>query len=211
MSQDNTILNGNMTDANSGYNENIIVSESTGGYVSSSRDFEKIKKDLEGLAQTTETVQKDLATVTKDKEQLKKEVQETKDESKNLKQKIIEGLGLFVAFITFVSANVTVFSKIENISIAVFFMELMLLCMLIFVYAFCLIIESKNTKMHERVRSLIYWVIGGVIVSYIGMWFLEKNLVTITRLIGDSTRVCINCTIDKELNFTQPRLLLKSK
>lgn len=211
MLQDNTSLNGNMANANGGYNENAIVSESTGGHASSSSDFEKIKQDLESLVQTTKTLQEDLASVTKDKEQLKKEVQETKDESKNLKQKIIEGLGLFVAFITFVSANVTVFSKIEHISIAVFFMELMLLCMLIFVYAFCLIMESKNAKMHERVRNLVWWVIVGVIVSYIGMWVLEKNLVTITRFISDTTRVCINCTIDKELNFTQPRLLLKNK
>lgn len=202
-----------------GLPENIIVdwsnnatisSQATGGNESSS-DWKQLKKDIEALQKQTESLKQEISDINDSNKDLENSVAENKKESKELKQKIIEGLGLFVAFITFVSTNVTVFSRIENISVAVFFMGLMLLCMLIFLYAFSLLMEYKNAKVKKGFLTLLGWTVGGVILSYMGMFVLEKNLLDVLHFIGKNKPICVNCRIDQDCNIQETYPVLQNK
>ena len=96
------------------------------------KQIDEVEGELEGIKTSKDSLNEEV-------EKLKKTVEENKETAQDLKNKFIEGLGLFVAFITFISTNVTIFSQIKNVSTAVFFMGLMLLCILVFLYVFYII------------------------------------------------------------------------
>ena len=141
---------------------------------------------------------------------LKKTVAEQKNEYSELKQKIIEGLGLFVAFITFVSANVTVFSKVEHVSIAILFMGLMLLCMLCFLYAFFLVVDSKSKTLKEKMLPFIWKVAFAVGMIFLALWLIEKQFITIVHNLGREKSICINCVVDENGKIYKPHPILKT-
>lgn len=126
-----------------------------------------------------------------------------------LKTQLMEGLGLFVAFITFISATVTIFSKAETITSLIVLMFSMLLCMLIFVYAFVIIMDMGNTKTIKH----FWWLCGIVvllgIVGYGGLFLYERNIVDIITKVANREMICINCLIDKEGNVFRSPLLLR--
>lgn len=75
---------------------------------------------------------------------LEKQISLKKDEIEKLRNRIFEALGIFVAFITFISANVTAFANIKSISIAVIFMFSFLICIFLFLYILHLIINDRS-------------------------------------------------------------------
>ena len=126
-----------------------------------------------------------------------------------LKLQLIEGLGLFVAFITFISASVTFLSKVENMALAIFFIFSILFCMLFFVYALAILTDILTEENRTRFSRLVATVALVAIVMYVGMWCYERNLPDIIKKISKREQICINCKIDKEGNIIRPSLLLK--
>lgn len=87
---------------------------------------------------------------------LEKEISLKKDEIEKLRNRIFEALGVFVALITFISANVTALANIKSISIAVIFMFSFLICIFLFLYILHIVINNKSKD--EIIRTCL-WIL----------------------------------------------------
>jgi hypothetical protein len=65
--------------------------------------------------------------------QLEKKVKEIEKKISYKEIKSTELLGIFVALFTFVSVNINIFTKVENLSTAIWFMIIMTACCLVIV------------------------------------------------------------------------------
>lgn len=171
---------------------------------------QELEKQLSQFADRVQKLEQEINNASSETRDLDEKLKTQKDEYNAFKQKIIEGLGLFVAFITFVSANVTVFSRVEHVSIAILFMGLMLLCMLTFLYAFFIILEPRSTNLKNRMQKLIYCTGGVVIVIFLCLWGMEKKLITVVRFLGQNKPICIHCTIDKDSELKKITPILRA-
>ncbi len=171
-------------------------------------DIHKWSETLEQLDRRLSVTEQKLTTVNTNANNLTEKVKEQQHDYSELRQKIIEWLGLFVAFITFVSANVTVFSRVEHVSMAILFMGLMLLCMLCFLYAFFIVMEPKSKMIKDGLLPVIKNVALIVAVTCLVFWIFEKELVSIVKKVGKEKSICINCIMDEQGKMckSQPRL-----
>ena len=173
--------------------------------------MEKIRDVIKELSSASYKLKKDIGKLKEHNEKLTKLVNSSTGEFEELKKRFIEVLGLFGTFITFVLANVTVFSKIENISIAVVFMGLMLLCMLVFLYGFALILERKDEVLRKRLCKFIGWTALGVLLASLVMFVLEKNVASVVAAYKEGKPICVNCRIDRECQIKDVYPTLKSQ
>lgn len=171
-------------------------------------DIKKWAEILGQLDKRLSSAEQKLTDINTNANTLKNKVKEQQHEYSELRQKIIEGLGLFVAFITFVSANVTVFSRVEHVSMAILFMGLMLLCMLCFLYAFFIVMEPKSKMIKDGLLPVIKNVALIVVGTCLIFWVFEKEFVSIVKKVGKEKSICINCVIDEQgkIYKPQPRL-----
>lgn len=171
-------------------------------------DIKKWTETLGQLSIRLSATEQKVTDVTESANALKDKVNAQQHEYSELRQKIIEGLGLFVAFITFVSANVTVFSRVEHVSMAILFMGLMLLCMLCFLYAFFIVMEPKSKMIKDGLLPVIKKVALIVVGTCLVFWLCEKKLVSIVKQIGKEKSICINCIVDEQgrMYKSQPRI-----
>lgn len=204
------------------YNNTNVGEQGSWESESQAPDWKEFKTDLEHVQSQIKDVQQRLNGINLSKdtlennvEKLKKTVEENKETAQDLKNKFIEGLGLFVAFITFISTNVTIFSQIKNVSIAVFFMGLMLLCILVFLYVFYIIMDKKmdkrDVKIKSSFRNLFIFISVVLTISYFAMLYLEKNISSVLTSYKEGKPICVNCTIDKECQIQEAYPKLKGK
>lgn len=172
-----------------------------------------LKGFLKSLSSSSNQLKKDIGKLKTRNKNLKDLVDKSIDEFKELKKRFMEVLGLFGTFITFVLANVTVFSRIDNISIAIVFMGLMLLCMLVFLYGITLILEREDGALRARLRKFIGVTTLGVFLASLAMFLLEKSVVSVVTAYREGKPICVNCHIDKDCNIvkTSPGLFENKK
>ncbi len=172
-------------------------------------DVKQIAEKVINLGREINNLNANLRSAQEQNKKLQSALNKQDNKLSKLKTQLMEGLGLFVAFITFISATVTIFSKAETIVSLIVLMFSMLLCMLIFVFAFVIIMDMGNTKTIKH----FWWLCGIVvllgIVGYGGLFLYEKNIVDIITKVANREMICINCLIDKEGNVFRPPLLLR--
>lgn len=193
------------------YNNTNVGEQGSWESESQAPDWKEFKTDLEHLKAQLDDIKTSKDNLKEDVEKLKKTVEENKETAQDLKNKFIEGLGLFVAFITFVSTNVTIFSQIKSVSVAVFFMGLMLLCILVFLYVFYIIMDKKNLKVTKAFRNLFILVGVVLFLSYFAMLFLEKNISSVITFYKEDKPICVNCKIDEKCQIKEESPALKGK
>lgn len=104
---------------------------------------------------------------------LEKQISLKKDEIEKLRNRIFEALGIFVAFITFISANVTAFANIKSISIAVIFMFSFLICIFLFLYILHIVINNKSKD--EIIRTCLWILLICFAASFL-IFTVEKEI-----------------------------------
>lgn len=129
-------------------------------------------KEISSLQNRIKDVEKALNTAMETV--LEKANKNIKDE----KTKILETLGLFVTFITFISANISAFAKVESFSILVLFMFLFLVCIIFFLFMLNQVLYNTKIKSQKLLKYTFFiFIIGvsGVVATY----FIEKNIVVV--------------------------------
>ena len=106
--------------------------------------------------------------------------QKLQEASKEFRQQIemgktsaLQTLALFVALFTFVSVNITIFSKIEYLSAGLWFMFLMLIALITFILTFNVIINARTMSWQKLIINILFVII---IVSVIPiLLYVTKN------------------------------------
>ena len=80
---------------------------------------------------------------------------------------IIEVLGIFVALFTFISVNINIFTKVEYLSAAIWFMFIMLVCLVVFVFLLHIVLhrDEKNTRIWVGIFITLCILIAGFIAT----------------------------------------------
>jgi hypothetical protein len=88
-----------------------------------------------------------------------------KNEINDHKVGLIESLAIFVALFTFVSTNITIFSNVEYLAAGIWFMIIMLTCLIIF-------ISVLHNVLHKKAKG--WWLIPvGLLTLLVGLLFLS--------------------------------------
>lgn len=96
---------------------------------------------------------------------------ETKEELKETRNSVLGTIALFAAFFTFVSVNVNIFTKAENVTQSIIFMLSFWLCIIGFISLFFLFLnKSKDTAIHKTIE--FGTTIGCILLSVILMYLL---------------------------------------
>lgn len=183
------------------------------GTVSAAPDDElsEIKEILSNLTKNSQTLKGDMENLKKHHSTLQKQIKESEKQVKTIKRQFTEVFGLFGTFITFILANVTVFSKVKSISIAIAFMGAMLLCMLVFLYGFILFLEKEDKPLQSKIQKLIWRVLVGVGVMYLVMFLMEKSISSVLVSYHKGKPICVNCRIDQGCNIQETYPILQNK
>ncbi len=94
-----------------------------------------------------------LTEFTSHKEEVEKKIKTQEDN----KISIIEALAVFVALFTFVSVNITIFSKIEFLAAGIWFMILMAICQTLILTVFLIFLK----KTHQDLKS---WYVPMILI-----------------------------------------------
>ncbi|MGB2579620.1 hypothetical protein AAIR98_001539 [Elusimicrobium simillimum] len=127
----------------------------------------------------------------------------TKREIVKFRSSTIQGLGIFVAFITFISANVTIFPKVTSVTQGIVFMFLMLCAMIIFLYFLGLVLHRKTMVLKTKSIIILILVAAGVgTVGALAFFFLEKKFVNTfeTSKLEELVKERVDKKIDGELD-----------
>ena len=100
-------------------------------------------------------------------------VNETKAEIEKNRIRVIEAIGIFVALITFISTNITIFSHITSLSAALYFMITMSIVILLFLSAF-LIFVNKPTLSPIKFFGLLLIPLAFLLIL-VGLFFLTRK------------------------------------
>lgn len=146
-------------------------------------EFEKFKnlesiletkaKDIEkGLLSKQSTVLKSLNTSLDNAlKDIDKHKIETREELKETRNSVLGTIALFAAFFTFVSVNVNIFTKAENVIQSIIFMLSFWLCIIGFISLFFLFLnKSKDTSIYKTVE--FGTTVGCILLSCILMYLL---------------------------------------
>lgn len=99
---------------------------------------------------------------------------ETKEELKETRNSVLGTIALFAAFFTFVSVNVNIFTKAENVIQSIIFMLSFWLCIIGFIVLFFFFLnKEKGTNILKSVE--FYTLISCVLLSSVLMFFLFKS------------------------------------
>lgn len=79
-------------------------------------------------------------------ESLLKEQNEIKAAVDKTRNTVLASLALFASFFSFLSVNISIFSRINDLSLAAWFMLLMLACLLVFISVFFLFLFASEKK-----------------------------------------------------------------
>lgn len=100
---------------------------------------------------------------------LDNEVDKFRQEQERNKIGVIEALAIFVALFTFVSTNIVVFSKIEYLAGAIWFMVLMLICEMCLLSMFLIFLRKEQ-------RNWLLWLVPfGFIICLAGLLSVTLN------------------------------------
>lgn len=95
------------------------------------------------------------------------------------KLNIIEGLGIFAALFTFISVNINIFTKVEYLSAAIWFMFIMLVCLVVFVFLLHIVLykNEKNGKIWIGIFTLfLILILGYIATDGLGIKINQSNL-----------------------------------
>ncbi|WP_180043769.1 MULTISPECIES: hypothetical protein [unclassified Acinetobacter] len=99
---------------------------------------------------------------------------ETKEELKETRNSVLGTIALFAAFFTFVSVNVNIFTKAENVMQSIIFMLSFWLCIIGFISLFFLFLnKSKDIAMHKTIE--FGTTLGCILLSVILMFLLFNH------------------------------------
>lgn len=96
---------------------------------------------------------------------------ETKEELKETRNSVLGTIALFAAFFTFVSVNVNIFTKAENVMQSIIFMLSFWLCIIGFISLFFLFLnKNKDTDIHKTIE--FGTTVGCILLSVVLMYLL---------------------------------------
>lgn len=96
---------------------------------------------------------------------------ETKEELKETRNSVLGTIALFAAFFTFVSVNVNIFTKAENVMQSIIFMLSFWLCIIGFISLFFLFLnKNKDTAIHKTIE--FGTTVGCILLSAVLMYLL---------------------------------------
>lgn len=99
---------------------------------------------------------------------------DTNAELKETRNSVLGTIALFAAFFTFVSVNVNIFTKAENVTQSLIFMLSFWLCIVGFISLFFLFLNKNiDTKIHKTTE--FFTTAGCIVLSGILMYLLFKN------------------------------------
>lgn len=99
---------------------------------------------------------------------------DTNSELKETRNSVLGTIALFAAFFTFVSVNVNIFTKAENVTQSLIFMLSFWLCIVGFISLFFLFLnKGVDTKIHKTVE--FFTTLGCIALSCILMYLLFNN------------------------------------
>lgn len=97
--------------------------------------------------------------------------QKFEDKIENKETKTTEVLAIFITLFTFISANITIFTKVDDIKRAVFFMLLMTLCSIT-------LLSFTFISINQQKKNIFQWIgllfsIGLMILMLFGIYSLS--------------------------------------
>ncbi|HEE5405931.1 hypothetical protein AB3504_08960 [Acinetobacter baumannii] len=99
---------------------------------------------------------------------------DTNTELKETRNSVLGTIALFAAFFTFVSVNVNIFTKAENVTQSLIFMLSFWLCIVGFISLFFLFLNKHvDTKIHKTAE--FFTTVACIVLSGILMYLLFKN------------------------------------
>ena len=138
------------------------------------RNFEQ-QKDLEQYRRRLADVQTELTSVKKEAQQRKEDLEEIKDNIKNVQNKTLEPLAVFVGLFTFVSVGFNIFSNIKTTSLWVSLLLIILGALIIF-SALVIHAGSLNSRDKSRRRWTASLIVIGILILIAGSIIHGINL-----------------------------------
>ncbi|QHH97524.1 hypothetical protein [Acinetobacter dispersus] len=118
-----------------------------------------------------DAIEKKLSDATTD---IDKHKSDTNSELKETRNSVLGTIALFAAFFTFVSVNVNIFTKAENVTQSLIFMLSFWLCIVGFISLFFLFLNKNiNTKIHKTIEFIT--TVCCVLLSGLLMYFLFNH------------------------------------
>lgn len=96
-----------------------------------------------------------LSKIKKYESETDKKIEKAKEEQERNKIGTIEALAVFVALFTFVSINITIFSRIEYLSAALWFMILMAISQILILIVFLIFLHQEHKKWKNWLLPLL--------------------------------------------------------
>lgn len=161
---------------------------------------ESIKQSKEKLAKL-EAASFDIKIYVQEK------IREVEQKIDSSKINVIEALGIFVALFTFIAVNVQIFSKINDLGSAMWFMLVMGGITLTILLSVELLIDgrqeystSEKLTWFQSLRKVViskfgFLILLAVIEMVVGFYFTYKNQVRLNSSTGTSTRLEIQADV----------------
>lgn len=150
------------------------------------KDNLKIKPTDSVTSKTDEYVQYKFEEIKKLHDSFKSELKEiklsldkTKDDIQLEKNNIIWSLSLFVAFFTFISTNITIFSKVDDVFTALILMFWMIISISIMLMIFFLFLTHKSWEpIIKNPLLLILWIL--ISINLFSLWYFNNNKIPLS-------------------------------
>jgi len=113
---------------------------------SSNSKIEELNKKYEEFTEKSTELNKNYKKLSDDNSTLSTNYTDLKKEFDASRAGSIEALVVFVAFFTLVAVNITIFTKVEYLSSALWFMFLMTLCLTIVILIFSMLVRNEFSK-----------------------------------------------------------------
>lgn len=169
------------------------------------RELDKIKEDLAYLNNLIPSLEDEIATVTELVKSTKKQADQTKEEMKKREIKMIETLGVFFTLFTFITVNIQIFNRVNDIftaSVFSLFIFLLLSCFLIIFDVLLLDkssdVELKKTK-KERYRLLIGLGVSSIVCIIILGALESYGVSRINAMTKSQMEETLNSTIENKV------------
>lgn len=127
--------------------------------------LDEIRKSLEQLSIKTNTLQRKSSDLEKKLDVETEKFKSADDNFKTERIRTIETLGIFFALFTFISVNITIFSKVEYLSAAVFFMIMMALVLVLVLLCVNIFINQKPARSWFAPLIMLVAILGTLLWS----------------------------------------------
>jgi hypothetical protein len=160
-----------------------------------------IQQESSGLP-TNKTEQTNIEGLKKEfKEQMEIQSRKFAEDVEKTRIKVTEMIAIFVTLFTFISVNITIFTKVEDLITAIYFMIIMTLCCIILLSTIFLLIDSVSFPLNKIIGLIfvLFFLCFLIFLIQYGSWNPKLNKETVTSLDTGST--VFNVSIPESFNI----------